>query len=246
MTDIIFGRNPVTEALDSGVEIEKIYMLNSMRGETEVMMRRICKEKNIPLAKVPEIKLKELTKNKVHQGLVAMISPIRYQEVQDIIAGVFENGQTPLLLVADGVTDVRNLGALARSAYFFGAHALILSGGVGGRINDEAVKASAGAMLKIPVCRNPSIFNLISELQSAGIKVLASGMKTENSISESYLNEPVAILLGSEDKGLHPKVFEVVDEVVKIPAGGDFDSLNVSVAGGILMYEVNRQRHSKN
>lgn len=244
MTDIIFGKNPVIEAIESGVDIEKIYMLNTLRGETEVYFRRVCKDKNIPLSKVPEIKLKELSRNKVHQGLVALISPVTYHNLDDVIVRVFEKGKVPLIIIADGVTDVRNLGALARSAYFFGADALVLSGGMGGRINDDAVKTSAGALLKIPVCRNTSLFNLISDLQSAGISVIATGLKTEKIISEADLTGPVAIILGSEDKGLNPKVNEVVDEVVKIPAGTEFDSLNVSVAGGIILYETYRQRLS--
>ena len=245
MTEIIFGKNPLLEAVESGLEIEKIFMLNTLRGETEIFFRQYCKNKNIPLAKVPEVKLNDLARNKVHQGLVAIVSPVRYYQVSDILSQLFEQGKTPLLVVADNITDVRNIGSLARSAYFFGAHALIISGNASGRLNEDAVKASAGALLKIPVCRTQSVFNLVSELQSSGIMVYAAAITSDAlSPSDTDFRSPAAILLGSEDKGLNPKLYGVVDEVVAIPAANPFDSLNVSVAGSILLYEAQKQRKS--
>lgn len=245
MTDLIFGKNAVIEAFDANLDIEKVFVLNSIRGEFEVQIRNLCKDANIPLAKVPEIKLNELSKFKAHQGVVALISPIKYYDHKDIITSAFEKGETPLCIVLDGVTDVRNIGAIARSAYFFGAHAIIISGNFAGRINEDTVKTSAGAILKIPVSRVSSLLHLVSDLQSMGLKVVATSLSKEAILPKnSDLKEPTAILLGAEDKGLHYKVLEIVDEVVKIPAIGEFDSLNVSVAAGILLYESNRQRQA--
>lgn len=245
MKDLIFGRNAVVEAFDADLDIEKVFMLNNIRGEFEVQIRNLCRDANIPLAKVPEIKLNELSKFKAHQGVVAWISPIKYFDHKEIIASAFEKGQVPLIMVLDGVTDVRNIGAIARSSYYFGAHGIIISGNFAGRISEDTVKTSAGAILKIPVCRVSSLLHLVSDLQSMGLKVAATSLSKEAITPEkSDLTDPTALILGAEDKGLHYKVLEIVDEVIKIPALGEFDSLNVSVAAGILLYECSRQRQS--
>lgn len=242
MSDIIFGKNPVLEAFSSGVDIEKIFVLATLRGELEIKIRQLCKENQIPLAKVPEVKLNELSRNQLHQGIVAMISPIHYENIEDVVDLSFSTGNVPLVVVIDGVTDVRNIGALSRSAYYFGATALVIAGNFSGRINEETVKSSAGAILKLPVCRVSSLLALISTLQNKGLYVVASALKSNDTLHDVDFNLPCAIILGSEDKGLHYKVLETVDQSVKINAMTDFDSLNVSVAGGIFLYEVNRQR----
>lgn len=242
MTDVIYGRNAVIEAFDSEVDLEKVFVLSSLRGEFEMEIRNKCKEKSIPLAKVPEIKLNELCKFKVHQGVVALISPVKYVDLNDLIDSAFEKETAPLLVVLDGVTDVRNIGAIARSAYYFGADGIIITGNFAGRINEDTVKTSAGAILNLPVCRVNSLLTLVSDLQSKGIKVVATSLKDAILPESSDMTEPLAIVLGAEDKGLHYKVLEIVDEVIKIPAYSDFDSLNVSVAAGILLYECKKQR----
>jgi len=245
MSDIIFGRNSVEEAFRSGKEIEKVYMLNSMRGEFEVFVRNICREKSVPLAKVPEQKLAELCGSKVaHQGVAALISKLHYADYRDVISSAYERGGTPFVIVLDSVTDIRNIGAIARSAWFFGADGIILTGNISGSISEDAVKSSAGAILNIPVSREKSVFTAISNLQAMGLKVVATALKTSLSPAECDLHGPLAILMGSEEKGLHYKVLEVADEAVRIPSGNDFDSLNVSVAAGILLYEAKRQRMS--
>lgn len=242
MSDTIYGRNAVTEAFDAGLDIEKVFVLSSIRGEYEIQIRNLCKDANVPLAKVPEVKLNELSKYKVHQGVVALISPIKYHDFKDVIASTMKEGKSPLVLVIDGVTDVRNVGAIARSAYYFGADAIIIAGNFAGRINEDTVKASAGAILRIPVCRVNSLLTLVSDLQSLGLKVIATSLKDAIEPEQSDLKEPLAIILGAEDKGLHYKVLEIVDEIIKIPAVSDFDSLNVSVAAGIFLYESAKQR----
>jgi 23S rRNA (guanosine2251-2'-O)-methyltransferase len=180
----------------------------------------------------------------VHQGVVALISPIKYHDFREVISSTFAAGKSPLILVMDGVTDVRNIGAIARSAYFFGADAIIIAGNFAGRISEDTVKTSAGAILKIPVCRVNSLLTLVSDLQSLGIKVVATSLKDAIEPEQSDMKEPLAFILGAEDKGLHYKVLEIVDEVIKIPAVSDFDSLNVSVAAGIFLYESAKQRRS--
>ncbi|MFZ1748911.1 MAG: 23S rRNA (guanosine(2251)-2'-O)-methyltransferase RlmB [Saprospiraceae bacterium] len=246
MTDLIYGKNAVIEAFDTNVDIEKVFVLNSIRGEFEIQIRNLCKDHNVPLAKVPEIKLNELSKFKVHQGIVALISPITYSDFRDIVRTATEAGRNPLLIILEGVTDVRNIGAIARSAYYFGADGLIISGNFAGRINEDTVKASAGAILKLPVSRVNSLLTLVSELQSMGIAVLATSLQGASEPSQADLTQPTAIILGSEDKGLHYKVMEIVDQSIKISANSEFDSLNVSVAAGILLYESNQQRNLKN
>lgn len=243
MSDIIYGRNAVTEAFRSSKDIEKVYMLNSIRGEFEIQIRKDCKQNNIPLAKVPEIKLNELAGHQaVHQGIVAIITPISYIDYKQMINNASQDGKIPLLVIVDGVTDVRNIGAIARSAYFFGAQGMIIAGNTAGRINEDTIKASAGALMQLPVARAGSIFDLISDLQSAGIIVAATSLKNAVPVNTCDLKEPLAIILGSEGKGLHYKILEIVDYNLEIQAANDFDSLNVSVAAGILLYEASRQR----
>ena len=165
MSHIIYGKNAVLEAFNSDLDIEKVFILQSLRGELEIAVRQFCKEKNIPLSKVPESKINDLARDKTHQGVVAFTSPVKYIDYNEMISRVPET-ETPLFVVLDSVTDVRNIGAIARSALFFGAHGLIISGSASGRINEETVKASSGAILSLPVARANSNFNLISDLQS--------------------------------------------------------------------------------
>ncbi|MBL0099160.1 MAG: 23S rRNA (guanosine(2251)-2'-O)-methyltransferase RlmB [Saprospiraceae bacterium] len=243
---MIFGKNAVIEAFDAGLDIEKVFVLANIRGEFEIQIRNLCKDNNVPLAKVPEIKLNELSRFKAHQGIVALISPIKYFDYKEVLTSAIDKDETPLIVILDGVTDVRNIGAISRSAYYFGAHCLIISGNFAGRINEDTVKTSAGAILKLPVCRVNSLLTLVSELQSMGIKVVASSLNESVAPHQCDLKEASAIILGAEDKGLHYKVLELVDEVIRIPSYNDFDSLNVSVAAGILLYEITHQRAVKN
>ncbi len=244
MSDIIIGRNAVIEAFKSGQDIEKVYLLNTMRGEYEVEIRNLCKDHNVPLAKVPDPKLNEIARNKVHQGVIAYTSPMSYVDYKDVIAKSIAAGKEPLLVILDSITDVRNIGAIARSAYYFGCDGIIVAGNVSGRINEDTIKASAGAILQLPISRASSLFTVVSDLQSLGIKVVATSLKNSIVPHESDMTGPMAIIMGAEDKGVHYKVLEIVDEVLKIPAITDFDSLNVSVATGILLYECSKQRGS--
>ncbi|MBK8623191.1 MAG: 23S rRNA (guanosine(2251)-2'-O)-methyltransferase RlmB [Saprospiraceae bacterium] len=240
MSQLIFGKNPVLEAFGSGQNIEKVYILATLRGETEIKIRNLCKEHNIPLAKVPEIKLDDLTKKKNHQGLVAMLSPVTYHTMEKVMKDVVDT--KGFMVILDNVTDVRNIGAIARSAYYFGASALVLSGNFSGQINEDTVKTSAGAILQIPICRTGSLLSVIADLQNQGIMTYATDVKGKIQPFEADYQHPTAIIMGAEEKGLHYKVLESADETIKIAGSGNFDSLNVSVATGILLYEISRQR----
>jgi 23S rRNA (guanosine2251-2'-O)-methyltransferase len=242
MSDIIFGKNPVLEAIKAKKDIEKIYVLATLRGELEITIRQWCKENNVPLAKIPEIKMNEICRTKVHQGVAAIISPITYQDIFEVLANEEAAGKTPLILILDGVTDIRNIGAVARSALFFGASGLVITGNFAGRINEEAVKSSAGALLKIPVSRYTSLLGLMASLQNKGVQLVGTTLNASVGINEADYSIPTAFILGSEDKGLHYKVTENTDINVKIQGASDFDSINVSVAAGICLYECQRQR----
>jgi 23S rRNA (guanosine2251-2'-O)-methyltransferase len=240
MSQIIFGKNPVLEAFSSRQSIEKVYILATMTGELEIKIRNLCKEHNIPLAKVPEVKLNDLSKKKLHQGVAAVISPVQYVKFEDLVnKTVAENG---FVIVLDNVSDVRNMGAIARSAYYFGASGLIIAGNFSGQVNEDTVKTSAGAILKLPMARTGSVLTAVAELQNKGFLVVAADVKGKKIPEEIDLTTPTAMIMGAEEKGLHYKVLESADETVRIDGTGDFDSLNVSVATGVLLYEVVRQR----
>lgn len=236
MSQIIFGKNPVIESFSAGQNLEKVYILATLRGETEIKIRNLCKEHNIPLAKVPEVKLNELCRNKAHQGIAAIISPVTYCSFESLIQETLDtNG---FFVVLDQVTDVRNIGAIARSAFYFGATGLVLAGNYSGQVNEDTVKTSAGAILKLKLCRVGSILTAVSEMQNRGIWVTASDVKGQKTVKEATFDGPVSILLGAEDKGLHYKVTAIADETISVPGAGNFDSLNVSVAAGIILYEI--------
>jgi 23S rRNA (guanosine2251-2'-O)-methyltransferase len=238
----IYGRNPVVEALDNNMQIEKVFLQNNLHGEFEVLIRNKCKEKDIPLTKVPSRKLNDLSKSNNHQGILAYISPVAYTKVEDLIPKLLEDGKVPLLLVLDGVTDVRNMGAIARCAKVFGAHGIVVPAKGTARVSDEMVKSSSGAILDVPLCRENSLPVALETMQMLGLTVYASDVNAEKTIAEQDLKGPIAIILGSEDLGVSKKALQIADSSIKIPQVDRFDSLNVSVASGIILYEVLLQR----
>lgn len=235
------GRKPVLEALDQGVAIEKIFLLRSATGADINQIKHKAKEFNIPVSQVPVEKLNNLTKVQ-HQGVVAWGSLLQYVDLQAAISHVVDQGQMPLFLLLDGVTDVRNVGAIARSALCCGAQGLILPTSHAASLTDEAVKASAGALHKIMLCRIPSVQQAIDVLKLNGIQVLGTQMKGSVPIYECDLTMPSAIVMGAEDTGISKEVLKRADELIRIPMAGSFNSLNVSVAAGMILYEALRQR----
>ena len=203
--------------------------------------REVIQKNNIPFQQVPIEKLNYISKNN-HQGIVAFVSPIAFGHLENIIAQVFENGESHQLLLLDGITDVRNFGAICRSAECMGVHAVIIPEKGSAQINEEAIKTSAGALYNIPVCRIKSVTKTLQLLQQSGIRVVACSEKSKASISEIDMQTPTCIVMGSEDVGISDDVLRKADYLVKIPMTGKITSLNVSVAAGIILYEMTRQR----
>ncbi|HMQ48734.1 MAG TPA: 23S rRNA (guanosine(2251)-2'-O)-methyltransferase RlmB [Saprospiraceae bacterium] len=238
---ILFGRHPVKEALESGVPIDKVVLQQGIRGEFEKEMRHLCKQFQVPLQVVPKEGMNRISRGN-HQGVMALQSPVPFYKIDDLLPGLFEQSKIPLLLLLDGITDVRNFGAIARTAECCGAHALVISMKKSASVNAEAMKTSAGALNKIPVCREGSLVHAIEYLQLCGICVIASDLKATKALFEMDMKQGLAIVLGSEGEGISPAIAEKANELFVIPQLGTTDSLNVSVAAGMMLYEVMRQR----
>ena len=239
--NIIVGRNPVVEALKQKLNIDKILLFKNASGDVIGEIRNFAKEQNIPIQYVPNEKLNSLT-NVNHQGIIAYRSAIQYQDLQQVIDWINDRGETALFLMLDGITDVRNIGAIARSAVCYGAHALIIPDKGVGAFNEDAVKSSAGALEQLNVCRVNSLLKAVDDLHLNGIKIFTSEMKAKQNLYELNLKEPCCIVMGGEEKGVQQYVSKAADTHFKIPMQGEFDSLNVSVAAGIILYEAMKQR----
>lgn len=239
--DFIFGLRPVIEALKEGRTVERILVKQGLQGQLYFELMRETKERNIPVQIVPVEKIEAFTR-KNHQGVLALISPVEYQDIGIILPGIFESGEDPLILCLDGVSDVRNFGAIIRSASCFGAHAVIIPERGSARITADAIKTSAGALNTFPVCRVKSITKSIIYLKESGLKVICADEKHGAAASLTGLTGPLVLIMGSENRGISRELLAMADASVKIPITGSIGSLNVSVAAGILLYEISRQR----
>ncbi len=240
---IYFGRNPVLEALHSGASIDKLMVQQDLRGEIEVQLRKLAKLRHIPFKKVPQQKLDTLIKGN-HQGVLAFGSPIPLFPLEDILAQIFESGENPNILVLDRITDVRNFGAIARSALAFGVHALVIPVNNSAEINHFAVKTSAGALWKLKVSRVPNLEQALSVLKNYGLKVYAADKdKATTPLHQIIDASPKAIILGSEGLGVRRELLNLSDMVFSIDQTDAIESLNVSVAAGIILnhFYVNRE-----
>lgn len=240
-TSLIIGRQPVVEAIETGRPIDKIFLQANAAGDVIGKIRQLAKEHNIPVQVVPPEKLASYTRGN-HQGCIALAAVVTYMELQQVIDHVVASGEVPLFMMLDGVTDVRNIGGMARSAVCCGAQALIIPDKGVGALNEEAVKASAGALEKIQVCRVTSLLKAIDELHLNGIRVFVSEMNAKSTLPALDLKVPSCIVMGSEQKGVQPYISKAADELFSIPMTGKFDSFNVSVAAGIILYEAMKQR----
>lgn len=238
---LLIGRKPVLEALQQGTTIEKIFLLRSATGSEINEIKKLAKDNNIPLSQVPVEKLNYLTKAQ-HQGVVAWTSLLQYVDLQNAISHIVEQGQTLLLVLLDGITDVRNVGAIARTALCCGAQGIILPTSSSASLTEEAIKTSAGALRKIMLCRIPSVPQAIDILRLNGIQVLGTQMQGSIPVYEADLSIPSCIVMGSEDTGISKDVIRRADQLIRIPMATNFDSLNVSVAAGMILYEAVRQR----
>ncbi|MEO6405509.1 MAG: 23S rRNA (guanosine(2251)-2'-O)-methyltransferase RlmB, partial [Ferruginibacter sp.] len=228
-------------AFQGGQQLDRIYMQTSVHGEVIDEIKELAAKYLVPINKVPVEKLNNFNVSN-HEGCIAQISKIQYQDLQQIISFVVEKGEAPLLIILDGITDIRNIGAIARSAYAMGVHAIIIPDRGIGSLNEDAILTSAGALEQIAVCRVNSLMKAVDTLHLNGIKVYASEMKAKKKAFEIDFTEPCSIILGGEEHGIYPALLKSCDEQFNIPMPGDFESLNVSVAGGISLYEVVRQR----
>jgi len=233
--DIIYGRRPVAEMLEKGIKPDKILLQSGIEPAFSTRIRALAKSLDVQVQTVPWQKLKSLTRAQ-HQGVIALKAWVAYQQVQDVVHHVFEQGLDPLLIMLDHITDVRNLGAIARSAEIFGAHGLILPVSGSAAINGEAVKASAGALLNLAVCKERSLVQSLEELHGLGLRSYAADVRATELLSEIQIKGPAVIVLGSEETGVSSTVLEQVHHRFRIPQVGQTESLNVSVAAGIILY----------
>jgi 23S rRNA (guanosine2251-2'-O)-methyltransferase len=228
-------------SLQSGQQLDRIFLDGKAVGQDINEIKKLAAQNGVPINYVPVAKLNGFNISD-HEGCVAQIAKVQYQNLQDVISLVIENGEVPLLLILDGVTDIRNIGGIARTAFCTGVHAIIIPDKGVGALNEDAILTSAGALERIPVCRVNSLMKAVDELHLNGIKVFASEMTADKSIADANFTEPCAIVIGSEEKGVYPALMKICDEKIKIPMVGDFESLNVSVATGIILYEAMKQR----
>ncbi|MBN1107458.1 MAG: 23S rRNA (guanosine(2251)-2'-O)-methyltransferase RlmB [Bacteroidales bacterium] len=241
-SDFIFGLRPVIEAIRAGKTIDRLLVKQGLRGELYHELMTEVSRNNISYQIVPSERL-ELITRKNHQGVVAWLSLIDYQSLANLLPMIYEKGEDPLLLMLDGVSDVRNFGAIARSAECLGAHAVIIPEKGSARITADAIKTSAGALHLLPVCRERSLTRTVRFLKDSGLRVVCATEGSENIVSETDLKGPLVIVMGSEEKGVGRELVSMADLTIKIPMKGSIGSLNVSVAAGILTYEIARQRN---
>lgn len=231
----------MSDALQGGIPLDRIYLDIQARGQEINEIRSLASVHGVPVQYVPVAKLNGFNVTG-HEGCVALRARVQYQQLQDVISQVTDRGEPHLFLLLDGITDIRNIGGIARTAWCCGVHALIIPDRGVGALNEDAMLTSAGALEKIPVCRAGSLMKAVDELHLNGIRVFASEMKAAKNVGDCDFTIPAAIVMGSEEKGIYPALLKICDERVKIPMANDFESLNVSVATGIILYEALKQR----
>ena len=239
--DYIYGLRAIIEAIDAGKEIDKILIKKDLQGELANELHTRIREMHIPVQRVPVERLNRITR-KNHQGAIAILSAVTYHRLDHLVPELYEEGKLPFIVVLDGITDVRNFGAIARTAECAGADAIVIPEHGSVSVGGDAIKTSAGALHHIPVCRERSIRGAVKFLQENGYKVIAASEKADINYTQASYTDPIAIVMGAEDVGINPEVLRLCDTFVSIPQFGHIGSLNVSVAAGIMMYEIVRQR----
>ena len=240
--DFVFGTRAVIEAVKTGKTIEKVLIKKGLNNHLFHELFQLLKEYKVLYQFVPVEKLNRITR-KNHQGIVALLSPVEFHNIELLLPNLFETGVDPFILILDQVTDVRNFGAIVRTAECAGVQAIIIPEKGSAHIGGDAVKTSAGAIHHVPICRVENLLDSIHFLKNSGLKIFASSEKSNNLYTSKKYNVPLAIIMGSEEKGISPKILEHADEMIKIPVNGKIESLNVSVSAAIVMYEVVRQRN---
>ena len=237
----IFGIRPIIEAVEAGKTIDKLFIQKGLHNDLFAELWKLVRLRRINYKHVPLEKINRLTR-KNHQGVFAFISPVDLHKIEDIIPQIYEEGRNPLILVLDGVTDVRNFGAIARTAECAGVDTILIPEQGAAAINADAVKTSAGALHKIPICRTWNMKMSLQFLKDSGLQLVSCTEKTTKSLYEPDFTNPTAIIMGSEEDGVSPEYLKMSDCKAKIPINGTISSLNVSVASGIILYEVLKQR----
>lgn len=243
-SQIIYGMRPVIEALESGLELDKLFILRGGKSPQMQQLLALARQGRVPFQFVPEEKLNRLTRQN-HQGVVAYTASVSYQNIASLLPMFFEAGIEPFVIVLDHITDVRNLGAIARTAEASGAHALIIPSRGAALVTADAIKTSAGALTRMNVCREDNLKHTADYLKESGLRLIAITEKASSALWEIDFTGPVALILGSEDTGISNQLLERADHCAKIPMAGTIASLNVSVAAGIACYELLRQNKSK-
>jgi 23S rRNA (guanosine2251-2'-O)-methyltransferase len=242
--EMVYGIHPVMEAIDSGKELEKVFVQKGLRSENFKNLMQLLKEHSTPYQFVPIEKLNRLSR-KNHQGIIAFISPIVFYQIDDVLPALYEDGKTPFLIVLDKITDVRNFGAILRTAECSGVDAVIIPSKNSAQLNSETIKSSAGAIFKVPICRSDNLKETLDYIKLSGLRVVAATEKAELNCFQADLTGPVALILGSEGEGISGEYLKLTDQEIMIPLLGEIESLNVSVAAGVLLYEIARQRGFK-
>ena len=241
----IYGIHAVLEAIDAGKDIDKILLSKTLNADTAQEIINLARGLNVPVQRVPVQKIDRITRRN-HQGVIAMMAAVTYYTVEDVVPQLFDNGDNPFIVVLDGVTDVRNFGAVARTCECAGVSAIVIPDRESVSVNADAVKTSAGALNYLPVCREHNLVNAVKFLRDSGFKIVGTSDKSQMPYTQGDYTGPIAIVLGAEDKGISPGIMKLCDTQVMIPEFGHINSLNVSVAGGIMIYEVVRQRLADN
>jgi len=244
-TQYIYGIHAVLEAIEAGKDIDKIFLSKTLNDDTARDISDKARQLRVPVQRVPVQKIDRITRRN-HQGVLAMLAAVTYYRVEDLVPQLFDNGENPFIVVLDGVTDVRNFGAVARTCECAGVSAIVIPDRESVSVNADAVKTSAGALNYLPVCRERNLVNAVKLLRDSGFKIVGTSDKKQLTYTQADYTGPVAIVLGAEDKGISPEIMKLCDTQVLIPEFGHINSLNVSVAGGIMIYEVVRQRLNDN
>lgn len=242
--DLVCGVRPVIEALRSGRNVERLLIRRDAGGEGVRELKQLARERDVPWQPVPAEKLDRLTRAE-HQGVVAFISQVEEQDLDGVIAQAYERGEDPFIVALDSVTDVRNMGAIARSAECFGAHAILVPKQGTARLGPDAVKSSAGALLRLPVCRVMSFPDALRRAHEHGLRIAACTEKGDMPLASAQLSGPLVVVMGSEETGISPTVLRLADQLVRIDMAGTIGSLNVSVATGIVLHQASQVRKPK-
>ena len=240
-TQLIYGIRPVMEAIHAGKEIDKIYITRNSKGELMSELKKLLNQKQIVWQEVPLDRITRITRNN-HQDVVCFISAVSYARLSNVLPSVFESGETPFILILDRITDVRNFGAIARTAECAGVHAIVIPSKGSATVTADAIKTSAGALNRIPVCKENNLRDTITYLRESGLQIAAASEKGKQLYYEADLSGPRAVVMGSEEDGVSNEIIRTSDFLLKIPLLGKISSLNVSVASGVVMFEVIRQR----